>query len=297
MFSFFFVNRYLATGDSLRTIAHSFRVGVSTTSKIIFEVCEAIWTLKPLYMPEPTKSRWETIEKTFKEKWEFPNCIGAIDGKHVTIKCPDNAGSQYFCYLKKHSIVLLAVVGPEYEFIMIDVGGYGRNSDGGIFEESVIGQKFKREEFNIPDDKPLPGQAEPSPHVLVGDQAFALSTYLLRPYPYDQSRDDSRKDKFNKHLCIARRVVENAFGILSMRFRIFLRPIEFKADKIPLIVSSCCILHNILRLQHCEEHYQQALLAEIPNNQMIQIDTSRNRRAPNVAYGIRDKFADYFNNL
>jgi hypothetical protein len=51
------------------------------------------------------------------------------------------------------------------------------------------------------------------PHVLVGDEAFLLKTYLMRPYPGSQSKGDSEKSFFNYRLFPARRVVENAFGI------------------------------------------------------------------------------------
>lgn len=206
-------------------------------------------------MPNPSRQVWENCAKLFEEKWGFPNCIGAIDGKHFTIKCPANAGSSYFSYLKRHSLIILAIVGPEYEFLCIDVGGYGRNSDGGIFEESLIGQKFAKRQFNLPEDKPLPGKADPLPHVLVGDQAFALAPYLMRPFPYEQSKDDARKDKFNSCLSRARRVVENAFGILAMKFRIFLRPIDLKLNKIKLVISAACVLHNYLRSQSCDDVY------------------------------------------
>jgi hypothetical protein len=108
MFLFF---RFLATGDSFSTIGHSFRMGFSTVSSIVAEVCDVIWQrLQPTYMPQPTAEIWEKAISGFQEKWHFPNCIGSIDGKHVTIKCPNKTGSNHFCYLHKFSIVLLAIV-------------------------------------------------------------------------------------------------------------------------------------------------------------------------------------------
>jgi len=67
--------------------------------------------------------------------------------------------------------------------------------------------------MNVPTDKPLPGQVHDTPYVLLGDEAFALKPYLMRPFPYSQSRQDPIKVTFNYRLCRARRVVENAFGI------------------------------------------------------------------------------------
>lgn len=49
-------------------------------------------------MPKLNKEKWLQIANRFNSKWNFPNCVGAIDGKHVAIKCPPNAGSVFFNY-------------------------------------------------------------------------------------------------------------------------------------------------------------------------------------------------------
>uniref|UniRef100_A0A6P7GNG8 Protein ANTAGONIST OF LIKE HETEROCHROMATIN PROTEIN 1-like n=1 Tax=Diabrotica virgifera virgifera TaxID=50390 RepID=A0A6P7GNG8_DIAVI len=109
--------RYLATGDTFYTIGHSFRVGFSTVSAIVVEVCEALCrNLQHIYLPEPTTEIWKKSEEGFRNTWRFPNCIGSIDGKHVTIKCPDKTGSNYWCYLNKFSTVLMAIVGRVFRF-------------------------------------------------------------------------------------------------------------------------------------------------------------------------------------
>ena len=87
------------------------------------------------------------------------------------------------------SIVLLALVDANYRFVVIDVGAYGRSSDGGIFPTSALGMSLERGELNIPEDNPLPGEHDKAmPHVIVGDEAFPLKNYMMRPYPSNQSR-------------------------------------------------------------------------------------------------------------
>ena len=74
-------------------------MGVSTARQIILDVCMAIWdVLAPIYMPVPSEDKWKSTADEFYERWNFPNCIGAIDGKHVMIQCPFNSGSLFYNY-------------------------------------------------------------------------------------------------------------------------------------------------------------------------------------------------------
>ncbi|KAK1175525.1 hypothetical protein AOXY_G191 [Acipenser oxyrinchus oxyrinchus] len=177
---------FLATGDSYRTIAFSYRVGVSTVAGIVIEVCKAIWdSLVSEYMRVPNKEDWETISREYEHRWNFPNCLGAIHGKHVVIQAPASSGSQYYNYKGRYSIVLLAVVDANYCFTIIDVGAFGRNSDGGTLANSALGKALKERKLTIPDNTTLPAADHlgPGPHVIVGDEAFPRRKNLMRPYP------------------------------------------------------------------------------------------------------------------
>lgn len=63
----------------------------------------------------------------------MPHCLGAVDGKHFRIEAPPDSGSLYYNYKNFYSIVMMAVVNQDYEFIQVDVGAEGRCSDGGIW--------------------------------------------------------------------------------------------------------------------------------------------------------------------
>jgi hypothetical protein len=76
---------------------------------------------------------WKEIEQDFNDKWNFPGCYGAIDGKHIAMHTPASCGSTFYNYKKSNSIVQMAVVRPNYQFIYIDVGSNGSLSGGGVF--------------------------------------------------------------------------------------------------------------------------------------------------------------------
>lgn len=142
----------------------------------------------------------------------------------------------------------MAVVNANYEFLLRDVGTNGRISDGGVISNTQFYEKLVSNELNLPpaanvlvDD----GESLLLPYVFVADEAFAMRTDLLKPY--NQRELDYEKRIFNYRLSRARRVVENAFGILAKRFQIFSRPISLKLHYTKVVVLACCALHNFLR--------------------------------------------------
>ena len=200
-----------------------------------------------LIIPAPTEEQLLKIANAYLSRWNFPNCVGAIDGKHIRIKAPQNSGSTFFNYKEFYSIVMLAVVDADCKFIAIDVGSYGREGDAGIYLKSKLGQNIRTNTFNIPPPKSLPGTDNIVPHVIVGDEAFALHENLMKPYPRRQSLNDPSKAIYNYRLSRARRTTENAFGILCAYFRIFFQPISTVPETTDKLITCACILHNILR--------------------------------------------------
>ncbi|KAJ8875774.1 hypothetical protein PR048_023673 [Dryococelus australis] len=176
-------------------------LGDSTVRKMVYETCDLIWeTLATKFMPTPSREQWQKVEEEFLTLWHYPNCIGAVDGKH-----PSNSCSLYFNYKKEFSIVLLAVVDAEYRF-NVDVGAYGRNSDGGIFRASKVGQGLINGTLDIsPPEKSLPGTNCALPHVIVGDRAFPLLKNVMRPCSGAQLANDESKKIYNYRHSRARR--------------------------------------------------------------------------------------------
>lgn len=143
-------------------------------------------------MPVPTKDDFLRMAANAKERWNFPNAIAAIDGKHVQIKAPPHSGTMYYNYLHYFSVVLQGVADADCKFIFIDVGGYGKQSDAGTFAESQTFQFLEDYEKNLPNPCSFEGSAGPMPFVFVGDDAYPLKRYLLKPYPGDNLTSQQR---------------------------------------------------------------------------------------------------------
>lgn len=236
-----------------------------------------------------TNEQWIQIAEDFNSKWNFSNCIGALDGKHITMRCPRNSSSMNFNYKHTFSIVLMALADANYKFTYIDVGCKGRISDGGVFNRCSLYSAIENNQLNIPAPRHLPGSDIETPFVIVADDAFALKSYMLKPYNF---RGQNRGELiFNYRLSRARRIVESAFGIAASRFRLLRTTIELSEENVKHCVLAICALHNWLMTIH------ESVPEEAIDNDAIDNERSRNRteRATNDAKRIREIFKDYFN--
>nr|CAI5837434.1 unnamed protein product [Callosobruchus analis] len=213
------------------------------------------------------------VERQFNDLWNFPHCMGAMDGKHVVIQAPSNTGSDFFNYKGDFSVVLLALVDANYSFTYVDIGCKGRISDG-------------------------------------ADDAFALDVNLMKPYP-GQHAKGSKERVLNYSLSRARRTMENVFGTLSAVFRVLRKPILLAPQKAQIITLTCCYLHNFLMKQKSssqlytppgsfdtEDQVTHTIIAgnwrrDTPATNLLPI-RHVGRRPGGDAKDIREEFSEYF---
>ena len=294
---------FLATGDSYTGLKARFRTGKSTIQDVIMETCQAIWiAMNAEMLPDPTTERWKQIEEGFRIRWHFPNCIGALDGKHIMIKAPKNSGSLFHNYKGHFSTVLMALVDANYRFVYIDIGEYGSNCDSSVFKASSFGKKYLTHRLGVPGDKNLPNfnTPYPIPHVFVADEAFPLLPILMRPWPKANPNTLPReKNIFNYRLSSARMVVENTFGIFAQRWRIFDRKIPLEEEHVDKVVGACVCLHNYLVVDKPIALMYNELNPEARplqgNGIMRDMPRLPGYRSAGDATAIRNIFTDYFN--
>jgi len=139
------------------------------------------------YLYANTRSRnLGTIANRYYELWDLPNCVGSIDGKHIRELKHQHILDRHFLIIKVFfSIILMATADADGKFITVDVGEFGRNSDGRVFKEWAFGQLLLEKKFNLPDDSCLPNEENslPFPYYFVADEAFPLLENVLRPFP------------------------------------------------------------------------------------------------------------------
>ena len=94
----------------------------------------------------------------------------------------------------------------------------------------------------------MPNDDKDMPCFIIGDDAFVLRTWMMKPFSI---RSLSREERiFNYRLSRARRIVENAFGILANRFQCLLGTMRQELHRVHTIAFGCCTLHNLIRLRY-----------------------------------------------
>ncbi|XP_059094126.1 uncharacterized protein LOC131889133 [Tigriopus californicus] len=280
--------RFLAAGCSFKVLEEAFRISYSAISMIVPEVCDAIWSelsAEQIKCPQ-SEEEWLTKAKAFETKWDYPFGLGALDGKHCLVKAYGNSGSLFYSYKQSFSIVLLALADADYKFIYVDIGAPGSGNDAGVMQVSSLNEALRSGALNLPS---LPHYIGVEYH-LIGDDAFGFTTRLVKPYP---SRGLTAEQRiFNYRLSRARRVVENAFGIKSSKFRILRTPNHQSYDNCVKTIKATTVLHNLLLEKH-----------ELPDGFMEEttstfgqpvVSLPGNRVGNREARVQRDKMAKYF---
>ena len=285
---------FLATTAEYRTIANLFGVSRSFVCKCVIDVCKALVNrLQSKFVFFPKRNELENIVNTYQWKWGFPACLGAIDGTHIPIIAPAQNHSDYINRKGYHSIVMQAVVDCNYLFRDIVVGWPGSVHDARVLSNSEI---FKLAEQNklFPADFRVNFGGKNVAPVILGDPAYPLLPWLLKPYP-ENANTIRKQRRFNYRLSRARVSVENVFGRWKGRFRRFLKRVDMEVSNLVTVVAASCILHNI-----CEMNNEDVLLhwleetelatANYPQTDVLQMHNEDERED---SVSIRNQFANF----
>ena len=175
--------RHLATEDNYKPLMYIFYVPHNTISILVRDVCQAIWDeYGDEVVSSPTTAEgWKEIVASYSNRWNFHHALGALDGKHIHIRCPANGGSQFYNYKGYHSFVLLALFDANYRF---RGPSWSPKAAAGVqlWNESTLRDAVITNSIDIPQQEPLPGDDWPIPYFITGDNAFVLNEWLMKPW-------------------------------------------------------------------------------------------------------------------
>ena len=246
---------FLASGVEYRTVAHLFGISRASVCTIVHDVCKAIVKLlipRYMYIQLPKNERKLTgIFAGFKELWGFP-CSSAIDGSYIRVSVPSELHIDYYNRKGWYSVLLQALVDHKYCFTDIYVGWPGSVHDACVFANSDLyhkgrsGRLFSKCNFQLDEDN--------IPVVILGDSAYPLMNWLLKPFPHGATNRDQQR--FNYRLSRVRMVTENAFARLKGRWTCLMKQLDVHLHKVPTVVAACFTLRNICEI-HVDEFDQQ----------------------------------------
>jgi len=194
-------------------------------------------------------------------------------------------------------VVLQGVADTASGFIFVDMGAYGKQSDGGSFSASNLYHFLEDFESTLPKPASFEGSGTEMPFVILGDEAYPLKTYLMKPL----ARKDLSCEEcvFNYRLSRARRCIECAFGILRAKWRLLNKAIETNVSKADRTVRFICLLHNIIIGLEGTTHDHSVLQAtsQIRGSRQARTNISCRSfsRSSKGAIDVRNAFKEYFN--
>ena len=291
----------LATNVEYRTLGELFGLGRSTVGKIVLETCEAIAQhLLQVHVRFPTGQTLKHVIRGFDAKSGFPQVAGAIDGTHIPIIRPQVNATDYFNRKGFHSLVMQAVVDFRGVFTDVYIGWPGRVHDARIFSNSDLYLKGSNGQLFPDQTRTINGHSLPI--VIVGDPAYPLLPWVMKPYP-EYAGMPQKQRNFNFRLSKARITVEHAFGRLKGRWRCLLKRMDYHIDNVPHVVAACVVLHNICETlgDRCQDDW---VVQDDSNSTEIERGSGTdNQERTATGTGtptsrvIRDAFADYLSTL
>ena len=160
----------------------------------------------------------------------------------------------------------------------------GSCSDAQIFNTCHLKRKIDDGSIGFPDPAPITQGGRDVPYFILADDAFALKTWLMKPY--------------------GRRMLTREERIAWFQDLVMMTTIELPPETVRDVVLTCVVLHNILRSQYQGQHGGQQPGGDdddddVPGDGWLiggAADCGRDRNPAREAKRLRDYLKDYFNN-
>nr|CAG8585074.1 15927_t:CDS:2 [Entrophospora candida] len=269
---------------SKEILGNRFGMGESTTGYVLRDVVNAINKrfLKEKIRLPVNESECLEISDGFSKVADFPGIFGIIGCSHIKIKSPSTFATNYYNHQKNHySIIIQAVVDDKKKFIDMSVGYPGSTQDNIVGSNNIID-----------DDKIISSNSSGnnlSQFYLLGDVGYPNLNWMLTPYNDDDQGTILTREESYYNLCHShtRKKIEQSYGLLKSRWKCLNITFEASIEFVALIVSACCILHNL-----CEERKEFLPPCEIfSDNEKVEF--TRNNIRSEAGILKRDKIKNH----
>lgn len=193
-------------------------------------------------------TRYEEVEEAkrlWQVRYNFPCAFGALDCTQIKIRKPAAHGDEYICRKQFASINVQATCDCREWFTSVDASWPGSVHDSRILRSSDI--------------MPIISQFNRGQAVLLGDSGYAIAPWLMTPYRNPQTPTEIY---YNEQHARNRVIIERCFGQVKKRFPVLMNEIRVSLHKIPRIIISCFILHNVAKHLNDENHFPNIPQAE-----------------------------------
>lgn len=256
---------FVGTNSFYHVVRDSQGPSPQTVGRIVRRVASALFDLKNEIICWPDNP--ESLRQQFYQFGHFPSVAGCLDGSHVLVRPPKNDEASFLNRHHQHSINLLGVCGPNFEFLYLNANSGGRRHDAKVLRTSSLWRKFEQ------GDLPFQGA------LLLGDSAYPLRSWLMTPILGAQDRASQR---YNSAHAKTRNLIERSFAILKNRFHILQSGIRFHSMNLASKIIICCgILHN-LAIRHGDTY----------DDEEDDTEPNQNPRAPELDNDLGDPMED-----
>ena len=229
----------VATPSEYHTVSHLFGLARCTVCVIVHETCRAIIrTLQSVYISFPTGESQKTVIEGFRSRWNIPQCAGSVDGTHIPITPPTMNHIDYYNHKGWYSIITQAIVDHHGLFRDLCIGWPGSVHDARVLSNSTLYTKVTNGELLQGDV--LHVRRRNIPVYLIGDSAYPLLSWLIKPFPHCSPLLQQQKT-YNYRISRGRVVVEMDFGRLKARWRRISKKIDMFVRNVTNIILACCI--------------------------------------------------------
>ncbi|KAF4518227.1 hypothetical protein B566_EDAN006908 [Ephemera danica] len=240
--------RYLATGDSISSMATEFGMNEEFIQGIIKGTCFAITNaLMPLYLKKTSLESCKMLADSFWSKYRLPNCLGAIQCRRLHVEAANNSD------FEDYVVLLLASSDANYCFAFATIGIIGSSDvsdDENDYELDNSFDDLNIDDTNVPPPSPLPNTSLEFPHFFVTGSESALKPNMMTPISREHLEGRTEKalsnKLYNKRLSQVMGATENAFGLLAANWHIFHKKIEVDGKTVKCYVQTAICLHNFI---------------------------------------------------